>query len=174
MTSIEELKRYIRDIPDFPKKGILFRDITPLLMEGEIFKKAIDILVDSLGMKKIDKIVGIESRGFVLASAIAYRLKTGLILVRKRGKLPYRTISASYGLEYGTDTLEMHEDAITKGMKVIIIDDLLATGGTAKATVELVESLGGTVCNIGFLIELADLKGREQLKGYKIISLIKY
>ena len=174
MANIDELKKYIRDVPDFPKKGILFRDITPLLMDGDIFKKAIDILVDSIDMKGIDKIVGIESRGFVLASAMAYKLKLGLILVRKRGKLPYRTISASYGLEYGTDTLEMHDDAITKGMKVVIIDDLLATGGTAKATVELVESLGGTVCNIGFLIELADLKGRDKLKGYKITSLIKY
>jgi len=171
---MEHLKKTIRSIPDFPKKGILFRDITTLLQNGPKFRRAIDTLAKHFQGKKIDKIVAVESRGFIIASPLAYKLKAGFIPVRKKGKLPYKTIESTYELEYGTDTLQMHADAFQPGANVLIVDDLLATGGTAKATIDLVEKLKGKVVGICFLIELTDLKGREKLKGHKVLSIIKY
>ncbi|MCB4755436.1 MAG: adenine phosphoribosyltransferase [Elusimicrobia bacterium] len=171
---MEDLKKYIRNIPDFPKPGILFRDITTLLSNDKAFKQAIDGLAHHYKGKGIHKVVGIESRGFLTAAPVAYLLGAGLVPVRKKGKLPYKTASVSYELEYGEDTLEMHLDAVVKGEKTIIIDDLLATGGTAKATCDLVQKNGGDVVGLGFLIELADLKGREKLKGYDVFSLISF
>jgi len=171
---MEHLKKTIRSIPDFPKKGILFRDITTLLQNGPKFRHAIDTLAKHFQGKKIDKVVAVESRGFIIASPLAYKLKAGFIPVRKKGKLPYKTIESTYELEYGTDTLQMHADAFQPGANVLIVDDLLATGGTAKATIDLVEKLKGKVVGICFLIELTDLKGREKLKGHKVLSIIKY
>jgi len=171
---MEELKKYIRNIPDFPKKGILFRDITTLLNNKIAFKKAIDVLAGEFKDKKIDCIVAIESRGFIFGGALSYKLGTAFVPVRKKGKLPYKTISATYDLEYGTDTLEIHEDAFKPGANILILDDLLATGGTAKAVASLVEELKGKIIGICFLIELAALKGREKLKGYPVTSIIKY
>ena len=171
---MKELQELIRSIPDFPKKGILFRDITTLLQNGREFRRAIDILAEHYKGKKIDQIVAVESRGFIIASPLAYKLSAGIIPVRKKGKLPYKTVEATYELEYGTDTLEMHADAFQPGANILIVDDLLATGGTAKATVDLVEKLKGKVVGICFLIELTDLKGIEKLKGYKVLSIIKY
>ena len=165
----------IRDVPDFPKKGILFKDITPLLARGDLFRKGIDEFAAYYQDKKIEKIVGIESRGFIFGSALAYKLGAGLVPVRKKGKLPHTTVSASYQLEYGTDTLEMHADALNSGgARVLIVDDLLATGGTAKATAELVEKVGGKIIGCAFLIELLFLKGRDNLKNLDIHSLIQY
>ncbi|MBI4218336.1 MAG: adenine phosphoribosyltransferase, partial [Elusimicrobia bacterium] len=164
----------IRDIPDFPKKGIIFKDITTLLSRGDIFKQVVDQIADHFKSKKIDTVTGIESRGFIFGAPVAYKLDAGLVPIRKKGKLPYKTISATYSLEYGTDTLEMHEDAIQPGTKVLIVDDLLATGGTARATAELVEKAGGTIVGLAFVIELEFLKGRKNLNGYDIFSLIKY
>ncbi|MCM8800060.1 MAG: adenine phosphoribosyltransferase [Candidatus Omnitrophica bacterium] len=169
-----ELKRYIRNIPDFPKKGILFRDITTLLKEKKAFKRAIDLLVKKFKNKRIDYVVAVESRGFILGGVVAYKLKAGFVPVRKKGKLPYKTISSTYELEYGTDTLEIHQDAIRPKSKVLILDDLLATGGTTKAVIELIEKLKGEIVGICFLIELTDLKGREKLKDYPVYSLIKF
>jgi len=171
---MEKLKELIRSIPDFPKKGILFRDITTLLREGPEFHRAVDILAKHYEGKKIDKIVAVESRGFIIASALAYKLKAGIIPVRKRGKLPYKTVEATYELEYGTDTLQMHADAFQPGANILIVDDLLATGGTARATIDLVKKLAGKIVGICFLIELTDLKGREKLKEHKVYSIIKF
>jgi adenine phosphoribosyltransferase len=171
---VEDLKRLIRSIPDFPKKGILFRDITTLLQNGPQFRRVIDTLAKHYGGKRIDKIVAVESRGFIIASPLAYKFKAGIIPVRKKGKLPHKTVEATYELEYGTDTLQMHADAIEPGDNILIVDDLLATGGTAKATIELVNKLGGKIVGICFLIELTDLKGREKLKEHKVHSIIKY
>jgi adenine phosphoribosyltransferase len=171
---MKELQELIRSIPDFPKKGILFRDITTLLQNGPEFHRAIDILAEHYKGKKIDQIVAVESRGFIIASPLAYKLNAGIIPVRKKGKLPYKTVEATYELEYGTDTLEMHADAFQPGANILIVDDLLATGGTAKATIDLVEKLKGKVVGICFLIELTDLKGIEKLKGYEVLSIIKY
>ncbi len=171
---MEDLKKIIRSIPDFPKQGILFRDITTLLQNGQQFRRAIDTLAKHFQGKKIDKVVAVESRGFIIASPLAYKLKAGFIPVRKKGKLPHKTIETTYDLEYGTDTLQMHADAFQPGANVLIVDDLLATGGTAKATIDLVEKLKGKVVGICFLIELTDLKGREKLKGHKVLSIIKY
>lgn len=168
------LKAMIRDVPDFPKKGILFKDITTLLARGDIFEKVIDQIANHYKSKKVRKVVGVESRGFIFGAPVAYKLHAGVVPIRKKGKLPYKTVSATYALEYGTDTLEMHEDAIPKGSKVLVVDDLLATGGTAKATAELVEKVGGKIVGFAFLIELAFLKGRENLKGYDVFSLIQY
>ncbi len=168
------LKEHIRDIPDFPKQGILFRDITTLLKEKKAFKEAIDSLTAKFKGKKIDVVVAVESRGFILGGAIAHKLKVGFVPVRKKGKLPWKTNSASYELEYGTDTLQMHQDAIMPGEKVLIVDDLLATGGTVKAVTELVKQLQGKIVGISFLIELTALKGKEKLKGFPVYSLIKY
>jgi len=171
---MESLKKHIRNVLDFPKKGILFRDITTLIREGKVFKKVINIFARYYKSKKIERIVVVESRGFVFGSALAYKLGAGVVLIRKKGKLPARTVSQTYDLEYGKDTLEMHYDAIKPGMRVLIVDDLLATGGTAKATVKLVKKRKGKVVGIAFLIELTQLNGRRKLKGYDVYSLIKY
>ncbi len=171
---MKKLKSKIRNIPDFPVKGVLFRDITTLLKDVVAFKKSIELMTDIIKKKKVDKILGIESRGFVFAAPIAIILKLPLNLIRKPGKLPAETLSQSYKLEYGENTIEIHKDAISKGDRVVICDDLLATGGTAKASAELVERLGGEVVSILFLIELTDLKGRDKLKGYPLDSIIKY
>lgn len=168
-----DLKPYIRDIPDFPKKGIIFKDITTLLKDGAAFKEVVDKIVSEYKDKKIDTIVSIESRGFLFGSAVAYKLGVGIVPVRKKGKLPHKTYEATYQLEYGTDTLQIHQDAFKKGARVLIVDDLLATGGTTAAVVELVKKLGGEVAGIAFIIELLPLKGREKLKGYPVFSLIK-
>ncbi len=169
-----DLKKCIRSIQDFPIKGILFRDITTLLKNKRAFKQAIDSVAAKYKGKKIDCVIAVESRGFILGSVIAHKLGAGFIPVRKKGKLPAATINASYGLEYGKDTLEIHCDAIKPGEKVLIVDDLLATGGTVKAVTELVEKLQGKIAGIAFLIELSDLKGKDKLKGYPVFSLIKY
>ena len=171
---IDELKERIRGIPDFPKPGILFRDITPLLADGRAFRQAIDILGDRYVNQGIDLVVGVEARGFIMGAALAYKLRAGNVLIRKPGKLPYRTHRTTYALEYGTDTLEIHQDAIQPGQRVLIADDLLATGGTISAAVELVKQLGGQIVGLAFLIELTDLKGRERLKGYSVYSLLEY
>ena len=171
---IDELKERIRGIPDFPKPGILFRDITPLLADGRAFRQAIDILGDRYVNQGIDLVVGVEARGFIMGAALAYKLRAGNVLIRKPGKLPYRTHRTTYALEYGTDTLEIHQDAIQPGQRVLIADDLLATGGTISAAVELVKQLGGQIVGLAFLIELTDLKGREILKGYSVHSLLEY
>jgi len=168
-----DLKSCIRDIPNFPKEGIIFKDITTLLKDGESFRKAIDLFAEELRGKKIDIILGIEARGFIFGSALAYKLGCGIAPIRKKGKLPHKTHSITYDLEYGKDTIEIHQDAFRKGASVLIIDDLLATGGTCRACVDLVEKMGGKIEAIAFLIELTALKGREKLKGYPIISLIK-
>ena len=173
MTLKDKLKRLIRDIPDFPKKGIIFKDITPLLKDGSAFRQAVDVLADRHKGKRIDLVASVEARGFILGAAIAYKLGTGVVPIRKKGKLPYKTVSVTYDLEYGTDTLEMHEDAISRGEKVLIVDDLLATGGTASAVCELVKKSGGEVVEIAFLIELEFLKGRNKLGGYPLFSLLK-
>lgn len=168
------LKDCIRAIPDFPKPGILFRDITTLLKNSKAFKEAVDGLAKKYKNKKIDAVVAVEARGFIFGGALAHKLGAGFVPVRKKGKLPWKTNSATYELEYGTDTLEMHNDAIGAGDRVLIVDDLLATGGTVKAVTDLVGQLKGKIAGIAFLIELEGLKGREKLKGYPVYSLIKY
>ncbi len=168
------LESYIRSIPDFPKPGILFRDITTLLKDKKAFKEAINVLAAKYKNKKIDVVVAIESRGFIFGAALAYKLGAGFVPVRKKGKLPAKVNSVTYELEYGTDTLEMHHDAINPKANVLIVDDLLATGGTAKAVCQLVEQSQGKIIGILFLIELLGLKGKEKLKGLPIQSLIKY
>lgn len=173
MSAVDELKSLIRDIPDFPKKGVIYKDITPLLKEGESFKKIVDTLAERYKDRRIDYIASIEARGFVFGSALAYRMGKGLIPIRKKGKLPYKTMSVTYDLEYGTDTLEMHEDAVKKGDRVLIVDDLLATGGTAAAACDLVKKTGGEIEEISFVIELEFLKGRDKLKDYPVFSLFK-
>lgn len=174
MSLVKEIKGRIRDVPDFPKPGIVFKDITPLLEDRDTFTKVIDTFAERYLSKKIDCVVGIESRGFIFGSALAYRLGTSLVLVRKSGKLPYKTIQTSYELEYGRATVEMHVDAIPKGGKVVIIDDLLATGGTAAAACELVQKQNGVILEVAFVIELDFLKGREKLKDKEVFSLVHY
>ena len=164
----------IRDVPDFPKEGIIFKDITTLLDDAAAFKQAVDDLSNHYVGQKIDKIACMEARGFIFGAPLAYKLGAGLAIIRKPGKLPYKTHQLSYELEYGTDTLEIHEDAVLPGEKVLIIDDLLATGGTTWAVVELIKKLQGDIVGIGFLIELEFLNGRDKLEGYDIFSLIKY
>ncbi len=171
---IDELKKCIREIPDFPKAGILFRDITPLLANGPLFRCAIDTIGDRYKDQGIDVVVGVEARGFIMGSALAYKLSAGNAIIRKPGKLPFRTQRTTYALEYGTDTLEIHEDAIKPGQRVLIADDLLATGGTVSAAIKLVEALGGKIVEVAFLIELIELKGRERLKDYPLFSLIQF
>ncbi len=171
---MDELSQKIRNIPDFPKKGIAFKDITPLLQDASSFKRAILLLAKRYRNSKISSLVSVESRGFILGAALAYELGIGFIPVRKPGKLPYRVKRISYSLEYGEDTIEIHEDAIKKGEKVLVVDDLIATGGTAQAVCKLVEKLGGVVMGVCFLVELTYLKGREKLQGNDIFSLIKY
>jgi len=171
---INDIKKLIRDIPDFPKPGIIFKDITPLLLEQEKFSQMIDLLADNYKDKDIDKIVAIEARGFILGSVLAYKLGVGLIPVRKAGKLPGEVLKTTYELEYGTDTLEIHADAIKPEDKLLIIDDVLATGGTVAGVVNLLHKLGANIQGIGFLIELEFLKGREKLVDQPIFSLLKY
>jgi adenine phosphoribosyltransferase len=172
--NMDELKARIRQVPDFPKAGILFYDITTLLQEPVGFHAAIDSLFVPFKEQGIDLVVGIESRGFILGAAVADRLGAGFSPVRKPGKLPYRTVNASYSLEYGTDSLEIHDDAVRKGQRVLIVDDLLATGGTASATCALVKRLGGEVWALAFLIELAALNGRQKLEGERVHAALKY
>lgn len=174
ITCPNDLKALVRDVPDFPKKGIIFKDITPILKEPEALQVAVDELAEVLRSSQPDQIVGIESRGFILSPILAYKLKAGFVPVRKRGKLPAATFRVAYDLEYGSNELEIHQDAILKGMRVAVVDDLLATGGTARAAVDLVEKLGGKVVAVAFLVELSFLKGREKLADYEIFSLIRY
>jgi len=168
------LKDKIRSIPDFPKQGILFRDITTLLSDKEAFGQAIDALAAAVKGKKVDQIVAVESRGFIFGAALAYKLGAGFIPVRKKGKLPAETVSAEYTLEYGTDSLHMHKDALKAGDQVLIVDDLLATGGTAAAACQMTQQLKAQIAGIVFLIELCDLKGRDKLSGHPVFSLIQY
>ena len=172
--TVEKLKAAIRDVPDFPQEGILFKDIMPVVNDPELFKMSVDLFVDRYKDKKIDMFAVIDARGFLFGSAVAYLLGAGVAPIRKKGKLPYKTIEESYSLEYGTATLAMHVDAIEKGNRVVIIDDLLATGGTAAATASLVEKVGGEIVEIAFLIELAFLKGREKLGNYEIFAPIVF
>lgn len=168
------LESKIRNIQDFPKPGIGFKDITTLLKDGEAFKEAVDRIVENLKDKDIDYVVGPEARGFLLGAPVAYALGVGFVPIRKPGKLPAEVVSFEYDLEYGTDKIEMHKDSIEEGKKVAIIDDLLATGGTVEAATKLIESLGGEIVSIQFLIELEFLNGKEKLKGYDVESIIKY
>tara|TARA_R110002073_G_scaffold276015_1_gene439872 strand:- start:2645 stop:3157 length:513 start_codon:yes stop_codon:yes gene_type:complete len=169
-----DFKKYVRDIPDFPEKGISFKDITPLLQDANALASAAEALFELIKNKKVDKVVGMESRGFFFAPLLASRLNAGFVPVRKRGKLPHQIISEPYALEYGTDVLEIHVDSILKGEKVLIHDDVLATGGTAKAVCKLIEKLGGEVVQCNFLLELEFLKGRDKLSGYPVEALIRY
>lgn len=168
------LESKIRNIQDFPKPGIGFKDITTLLKDGEAFKEAVDRIVENLKDKDIDYVVGPEARGFLLGAPVAYALGVGFVPIRKPGKLPAEVVSFEYDLEYGTDKIEMHKDSIEEGKKVAIIDDLLATGGTVEAATKLIESLGGEIASIQFLIELEFLNGKDKLKGYDVESIIKY
>jgi adenine phosphoribosyltransferase len=171
---LERLKSLIRDVPDFPQPGIVFKDITPLLADEIAYSTVIDLIVVHFGRGNVDKVVGIEARGFILASPVAYHFGAGFVPVRKQDKLPWETESEEYALEYGTATLEIHRDAVQPGERVLIVDDVLATGGTARAAAALVERIGGKVMGIATLIELAFLNGREQVAGYDVFSLISY
>lgn len=171
---IDQLKALIRDVPDFPQEGIVFKDITPLLADEIAFSTVIDLIVVHFGRGTVDKVVGIEARGFILASPVAYHFGAGFVPVRKKDKLPWETEAAEYDLEYGTATLEIHRDAIEPGERVLIVDDVLATGGTARATADLVERIGGKVVGIACLIELGFLQGRSKLDGYDLFTLISY
>ena len=170
----DELKAAVRDVSDFPIKGILFKDITPILRDGQLFRIAVDAFADRHKGKMIDAVVGIDARGFIFAGAVAYKLGVGFVPVRKKGKLPYKTVVTSYTLEYGSETSEMHIDSLKKGDNVIIVDDLLATGGTAMAAATLVKQLGANIVEIDFLIELSFLKGRERLKEHPIFAAMIY
>lgn len=169
-----DLAKMIRDVPDFPVEGILFKDITTLIKNPDAFQEAVDALLDCCIDKDIDLVAAIEARGFIFGAPLAYELAAGFVPIRKLGKLPADKVSASYTLEYGTNTLEMHRDAVKPGQRVLVVDDLLATGGSAKAAAELVEQLGGVVVGIVFLIDLTFLKGVEKLDGYDVFSLIKF
>ncbi|MGK2908107.1 MAG: adenine phosphoribosyltransferase [Desulfuromonadales bacterium] len=171
---MEELKKIIRDIHDFPRKGVIFKDITTLLSDGRSFHRMIDLIAHRYIGRHIDQVVGVEARGFVLGSALAYKLGVGVTLVRKPGKLPYKVSQITYDLEYGTDTLEIHQDAFKKGDKVIIADDLLATGGTVSAVVKLVEDLGAEIIECAFMAELDFLEGRKRLPEGRVFSLLKF
>jgi adenine phosphoribosyltransferase len=168
------LSTAIRDVVDFPKPGIVFKDITPVLSDAERFRDAIDLLADIVAPMRPDKLVGIDARGFIFASAVAYKLGIGLTIVRKKGKLPWRTEAVSYSLEYGESTIEIHADAVSAGDRVVLVDDLLATGGTARAAIDLINRLGGTVAGAVFLIELDFLKGRDVLPGVEIRTILNY
>ena len=170
----EQLKTLIREVPDFPKKGILFYDITTLLKDKAGFAALIDRLAEYYISREVDLVLGMEARGFIFAPALAYRLNAGFVPVRKPGKLPAESVKFDYALEYGTNTLEIHKDAIQKGQRVLIVDDLLATGGTAEATARLAEKLGAKIVGLGFVVELGFLKGRDKLKGYDVMSLLQY
>lgn len=171
---IAQLKSLVRDVPDFPQEGVVFKDITPLLADEIAFSTVIDLIVVHFGRGNVDKVVGIEARGFIIASPVAYHFGAGFVPVRKRDKLPYHTEAAEYELEYGSATLEIHKDAVKPGERVLVVDDVLATGGTAKAAADLVERIGGKVVGIACLIELGFLKGRDRLDGYDLFTLIDY
>ncbi len=171
---MQDLKQRIRSIPDFPKRGIMFRDITTLLKDGRALRQAVDGLAAPFAGEGVELVVGMEARGFILGGAVAARLGAGFVPVRKKGKLPAETVEETYELEYGTDTLAMHSDAVRPGQKVLMLDDLLATGGTMAASCRLVEKLGGKIVGCAFLIELSFLKGRDKLRPYRILSLIDY
>jgi adenine phosphoribosyltransferase len=171
---IERLKSLVRDVEGFPQEGVLFKDITPLLADELAFSTVIDLIVVHFGRGNIDKVVGIEARGFIIASPVAYHSGAGFVPVRKKDKLPWHTEAAEYALEYGTNTLEIHKDAIRPGERVLIVDDVLATGGTARATADLVERIGGKVVGIACLIELDFLHGRDKLDGYELFTLLTY
>jgi adenine phosphoribosyltransferase len=172
--SAQDLRAKIREIPDFPKPGILFYDITTMLKDAAAYKEAIDLMIEPYRDKGIDLVVGMESRGFIFSGPIAYQLGAGFIPVRKLGKLPAETVSVEYALEYGSNTLEIHRDAILPGQRVLIVDDLLATGGTVRGTIELVERLQGQIVGLAFLVELLFLKGKDRLQGYTTTSVIQY
>lgn len=171
---IEQLKSLVRDVPDFPQEGVVFKDITPLLADELAFSTVIDLIVVHFGRGKIDKVVGIEARGFIIASPVAYHAGAGFVPVRKKDKLPWHTETEEYTLEYGSACLEIHRDAVAPGERVLIVDDVLATGGTARATADLVERIGGKVIGIACLIELDFLKGRSKLDGYELFTLLNY
>ncbi|MEY2569470.1 MAG: adenine phosphoribosyltransferase [Actinomycetota bacterium] len=168
------LKEHIRDIPDFPKPGVVFKDITPLLSDRKAFTATVEALSDRFVDRGVDKVLGIEARGFIFAAPIAYRLGAGFVPVRKAGKLPWEIEKQEYELEYGTDLLEIHKDAVAPGERALVIDDVMATGGTAAATIRLVEALGGSIVGLGFVIELAFLGGRARLEGHEAVSLLTY
>jgi len=169
----EKIQEKIRSIPDYPKKGILFRDITPLLRDGPLFGACIDAIAEHFE-GRVDAVAGVEARGFIIGSAVAYKLGKGFIPIRKEGKLPYDKVKKTYSLEYGEETIEIHKDALAKGERILLVDDLLATGGTAKASCELIESLGGKIAGIAFIIELTDLHGRDKLSDKEVFTLAKY
>lgn len=169
-----ELKKFIRDIPNFPKEGIIFKDITTLLKDKDAFKKAVNMLAAKFRKQNVDYIVGVEARGFIFGAALAYKLGVGFVPVRKKGKLPYKTRSISYQLEYGTDTLEIHEDAIPPNARVLIVDDLLATGGTIKAVADLIKAQKAVIAGVAFLVELRFLKGKEKFKDLEVYSVLKF
>jgi len=171
---IDKLRRGVRDVPDFPKKGIVFRDITPILKDGALFRASVDLFLDQCRGRKIDKVVGIDARGFLFGSAVAYELGIGFVPLRKKGRLPYKTESAKYSLEYGEAEMELHIDAITHGEQIVLIDDLLATGGTSASATTLIRKVGGELVAAIFLIELEFLHGREKLAPTPIISFLKY
>lgn len=171
---MKALKDIIRDVPDFPKKGIIFKDITTLLQDAQSYQRMVDLIAHRYVGQRIDKVVGVEARGFIIGSALAYKLNAGIVLVRKPGKLPSETFSKSYALEYGTDTLEIHKDAIKPGEKILIADDLLATGGTMSAVVDMVTSMGGEIVECCFMAELEFLNGRQKLPAGKVYSLLKF
>jgi adenine phosphoribosyltransferase len=171
---VDQLKKLIREVPDFPKKGILFYDITTLLKDKTGLAMLIDKLSEHYISEDVDLVLGMEARGFIFAPALAYRLNAGFVPVRKPGKLPAECVSYDYALEYGSNTLQVHKDAIQKGQRVLIVDDLLATGGTAEATAKLAESLGAKIAGLGFVVELSFLNGRDKLKNYDVMSLIRY
>ncbi len=173
-TTVKDLATRIRDVPDFPKPGILFKDITTILKDGESFRASIDGLLERIGKRDVDVVVGMESRGFIFGAPIAYKLGVGFVPVRKLGKLPADVVSVEYDLEYGSATLEMHRDAIAPGARVLVVDDLLATGGTVAGTIELVKQLRGEIVACAFLIELTALHGRDKLGGYDVVTLISY
>ena len=171
---MQDLKATIREIPDWPKKGILFYDLTTLLKNASAFREAVDALIAPFREREIDLVAGIEARGFIFAPIVAYALRAGFVPVRKPGKLPASTHRATYQLEYGTDSLEIHRDAIQPGQRVVIVDDLIATGGTARAVADIVKQMGGTVVALAFLVELEFLKGRDRLPDYEVVSILKY
>ncbi len=171
---MDHFKQLIRNVPDFPKKGILFYDITTLLKDAKALREVLDTLATRYVNQNIDLVVGIESRGFIFAPALAYQIKAGFVPVRKPGKLPAETVKATYDLEYGKDSLEIHRDAIQQGQRVLVVDDLLATGGTAAAVTQLIRQLGGEVAGLAFLVELEFLSGRKKLTGYDVFSLLQY
>ena len=168
------LEEHIRDIPDFPKPGVVFKDITPLLADVDAFRFTIDAIADHFAGQTVDKVLGVEARGFIPAAPVAYRFGAGFVPVRKAGKLPWEVEKEEYVLEYGTDLLEIHRDAVSPGERVLVVDDVLATGGTAEATLRLAEKLGAEVVGLGFIVELAFLGGRERVKGYDVLSLLTY